>query len=97
VAIFSLIRAPERPPSGRSFCDGEIEPNRNPQRLIYEAQAEQGYSIMNSRNETTVSGGTGAWKPKLFRVAYLAGSVVITIGWLIAIGWAGFLVLRLFV
>jgi len=47
---------------------------------------------MNSRAETDA-----AWKPRLFRAAYLAGTVVATIGWLIAIGWAGFSVLRRFV
>ena len=52
---------------------------------------------MNSQIQTTASGGTTAWKPKLFRAAYLAGSVVATIGWLIALSWAGLSVLRLFV
>jgi len=52
---------------------------------------------MNSRNERTAPGGTGGWNSKLFRAAYLAGSVVATIGWLIALSWAGLSVLRIFV
>ena len=51
---------------------------------------------MNSQNQTIASGGA-EWKQKLFRASYLAGSVVATIGWLIAVGWAGLSVLRLFV
>jgi hypothetical protein len=49
---------------------------------------------MNSRNKTVAS---EAWRPKFFRAAYLAGSVVSTIAWLIALSWAGLSVLRLFV
>jgi hypothetical protein len=47
---------------------------------------------MKSHAETDAT-----WKPLLFGAAYLSGTVGATIGWLIAIGWAGFSVLRRFV
>ena len=52
---------------------------------------------MNSHTEMIASGSADAWKPRLFRAAYLAGSVVVMIGWLIALSWAGLSVLRLLV
>jgi hypothetical protein len=52
---------------------------------------------MNSRAEPPVSGDADTWKPKLIRAAYLAASIGVTIGWLIALSWAGLSVLKLFV
>ncbi|MGC1559056.1 MAG: hypothetical protein WA820_04350 [Bradyrhizobium sp.] len=52
---------------------------------------------MSSRGEATVSGDAETWKPKLFRAAYLAASIGVTIGWLIALSWAGLSVLKLIV
>jgi hypothetical protein len=53
---------------------------------------------MNSQNEAVVPpNGADSWKPRVFRVTYLAGSIVATIGWLVALSWAGLSVLRLFV
>jgi hypothetical protein len=62
----------------------------------WECRAEQG-NAMSSRGEATVSGDAETWKPKLFRAAYLAASIGVTIGWLIALSWAGLSVLKLIV
>jgi hypothetical protein len=52
---------------------------------------------MSSRGEPPVSGDADTWKLKLFRAAYLAASIGVTIGWLIALSWAGLSVLKLIV
>jgi hypothetical protein len=52
---------------------------------------------MNSHTETTASGSADAWKPRLFKAVYLAGSVAVMIGWLVALSWAALSVLRVFV
>ena len=52
---------------------------------------------MNSRTRPAGSGGADAWKPKLFKAAFLAAGTAVTIGWLIALSWAGLSVLKLFV
>jgi len=52
---------------------------------------------MNSHVETTASGGADSWKRRLFLAAYLAGSVTVMIAWLLALSWAGLLVLEFLV
>jgi hypothetical protein len=52
---------------------------------------------MNSHIKTNASGGTDAWKRRLFIAAYLAGTVTVMIAWLVALSWAGLSVLGLFV
>jgi hypothetical protein len=52
---------------------------------------------MNSRAHPPASGDADAWKPRLLRAAYLTAGISVTIGWLIALSWAGLSILRLFV
>ena len=52
---------------------------------------------MSSRAEPTVPGDAETWKPRLLRAAYLAASIGVTIGWLIALSWASLSVLKLIV
>jgi hypothetical protein len=52
---------------------------------------------MSSRSEPPVSGDADTWKPRVLRAVYLAASIGVTIGWLIALSWASLSVLMMLV